>query len=200
MTDSDGRSTFAALYLGLALVSWLLFYDAMEHGKGYAGAGIAGLFLLFTVIFGIAGMYKLLTISKGKSNYDDENNIEGEKSRNSNVEVQIWRNAMPGSDGRSIFGALYIGIALVSMYEFSISDSFAAPWCLLFAVFFGIAGMYKLAPNTRKVKLSNELEDNIEKEKDRNSNLEIRIFNNKKMLAKIFFTGLFIWILYLSSA
>ena len=92
MTDSDGRSTFAALYLGLALVSWLLFYDAMEHGKGYAGAGIAGLFLLFTVIFGIAGMYKLLTISKGKSNYDDENNIEGEKSRNSNVEVRIWRN------------------------------------------------------------------------------------------------------------
>lgn len=92
MTDSDGRSTFAALYLGLALVSWLLFYDAMEHGKGYAGAGIAGLFLLFTVIFGIAGMYKLLTLSKGKSNNDDENNIEGEKSRNSNVEVRIWRN------------------------------------------------------------------------------------------------------------
>ena len=114
MADSDGRSNFAALYLGLALVSLFLFYDTMENGTGLGAAGMAGLFLLFTVIF-------------------------------------------------------------------------------------GIAGMYKLAPNTRKVKLSNELEDNIEKEKDRNSNLEIRIFNNKKMLAKIFFTGLFIWILYLSS-
>ena len=90
MTGSDGRSAFAALYLGLALVSWLLFYDAMEHGKGYAGAGIAGLFLLFTVIFGIAGMYKLLTLSKGKSNNDDENNIEGEKSRNSNLEIRMF--------------------------------------------------------------------------------------------------------------
>ena len=37
-------------------------------------------------------MYKLLTLSRGKSNNDDEINIEGEKSRNSNVEVQIWRN------------------------------------------------------------------------------------------------------------
>ena len=50
------------------------------------------LFLLLTVIFGVLGMYKLLTLSRGKSNNDDEINIEGEKSRNSNVEVQIWRN------------------------------------------------------------------------------------------------------------
>ena len=92
MADSDGRSTFAALYLGLALVSLFLFYDTMENGTGLGAAGMAGLFLLFTVIFGIAGMYKLLTLSKGKSNNDDENNIEGEKSRNSNVEVRIWRN------------------------------------------------------------------------------------------------------------
>ena len=92
MADSDGRSNFAALYLGLALVSLFLFYDTMENGTGLGAAGMAGLFLLFTVIFGIAGMYKLLTLSKGKSNNDDENNIEGEKSRNSNVEVQIWRN------------------------------------------------------------------------------------------------------------
>ena len=92
MTDSDGRSTFAALYLGLALVSILLFFESMVNGKGYAGAGMAGLFILFTVIFGIAGMYKLLTISKGKSNYDGENNIEGKKSRNSNLEILIWRN------------------------------------------------------------------------------------------------------------
>ena len=50
------------------------------------------LFFLFAVIFGIVGMYKLLTVSKGTSNNDDENNIEGEKSRNSNLEVLIWRN------------------------------------------------------------------------------------------------------------
>ena len=92
MADSDGRSNFAALYLGLALVSLLLFFVSMETATGYAGAGMITLFFLFTVIFGIAGMYKLLTLSKGKSNNDDENNIEGEKSRNSNVEVQIWRN------------------------------------------------------------------------------------------------------------
>ena len=92
MADSDGRSTFAALYLGLALVSLFLFYDTMENGTGLGAAGMAGLFLLFTVIFGIAGMYKLLTISKGKSNNDGENNIEGEKSRNSNLEILIWRN------------------------------------------------------------------------------------------------------------
>jgi len=92
MADSDGRSTFAALYLGLALVSLLLFFVSMETATGYAGAGMITLFFLFTVIFGIVGMYKLLTLSKGKSNNDDENNIEGEKSRNSNVEVRIWRN------------------------------------------------------------------------------------------------------------
>ena len=92
MTDSDGRSTFAALYLGLALVSILLFFVSMETATGYGGAGMIALFFLFAVIFGIVGMYKLLTISKGKSNNDDENNIEGEKSRNSNLEVLIWRN------------------------------------------------------------------------------------------------------------
>ena len=92
MTGSDGRSTFAALYLGLALVSLLLFFVSMETATGYAGAGMITLFFLFTVIFGIVGMYKLLTVSKGKSNNDDGNNIEGEKSRNSNVEVKIWRN------------------------------------------------------------------------------------------------------------
>jgi len=92
MADSDGRSIFGALYIGIALVSLFLFYDTMENGTGLGAAGMAGLFLLFTVIFGIAGMYKLLTLSKGKSNNDDENNIEGEKSRNSNVEVRIWRN------------------------------------------------------------------------------------------------------------
>ena len=92
MTDSGGRSTFAALYLGLALVSMLLFFVSMETATGYAGAGVITLFLLFTVIFGIVGMYKLLTLSKGTSNNDGENNIEGEKSRNSNLEVLIWRN------------------------------------------------------------------------------------------------------------
>ena len=92
MAKSDGRSTFAALYIGLALVSLLLFFVSMETATGYAGAGVITLFLLFTVIFGIVGMYKLLTLSKGTSNNDGENNIEGEKSRNSNLEVLIWRN------------------------------------------------------------------------------------------------------------
>ena len=91
MTDSDGRSTFAALYLGLALVSMLLFFVSMETATGYGGAGMIALCFLFTVIFGIAGMYKLLTLSKGTTNNDDENNIEGENSRNSNLEVLIWR-------------------------------------------------------------------------------------------------------------
>ena len=99
MTDSDGRSTFAALYLGLALVSLFLFYDTMENGTGLGAAGMIALFLLFTVIFGIVGMYKLLTLSKGKSNNDYGKmrfhkyvNIEEENSRNSNLEVLIWRN------------------------------------------------------------------------------------------------------------
>ena len=92
MTDSDGRSTFAVLYLGLALVSMLLFFVSMETATGYGGAGMITLFLLFTVIFGIVGMYKLLTLSKGISNNDGENNIDGEKRRNSNLEVLIWRN------------------------------------------------------------------------------------------------------------
>ena len=92
MASRDGRSTFAALYLGLALVSLFLFYDTMENGTGLGAAGMIGLFFLFTVIFGIVGMYKLLTLSKGKSNNDDESYIEGEKSRNSNLEVRIWRN------------------------------------------------------------------------------------------------------------
>ena len=99
MTDSDGRSTFAVLYLGLALVSMLLFFVSMETATGYAGAGVLTLLLLFTVIFGIVGMYKLLTLSKGKSNNDYGKmrfhkyvNIEEENSRNSNIEVRIWRN------------------------------------------------------------------------------------------------------------
>jgi len=106
---------------------------------------------------------------------------------------------MTDSDGRSAFGALYIGIAIVSMLSFfsimaspTMGSAFVAPWCLLFAVFFGIAGMYKLATDPRKVKYFGA-EDNIEEEKDRNSNLEIRIFNNKKMLAIIILIALFIF-------
>ena len=92
MTDSDGRSTLGGLYIGIAFVSILLFFESMANANGYAGAGMAVLFILFTVIFGIAGMYKLQTVSKGISNNDGEKNIEGEKSRNSNLEVRIWRN------------------------------------------------------------------------------------------------------------
>ena len=104
---------------------------------------------------------------------------------------------MADSDGRSTFGALYIGIAIVSMLIFfsmlenpTGSDPYIAPWCLLFAGFFGIVGMYKLATNPQ-VKYFG-VEDNIEGEKDRNSNLEVRIFNDKKMLAIIILIALFI--------
>ena len=92
MANRDGRSNFAALYIGLALVSLLLFFVSMETATGLNGAGMIALFFLFTIIFGLVGMYKLLTLSKGKSNIDDEINIEGEKISNSNIEVQIWRN------------------------------------------------------------------------------------------------------------
>ena len=92
MSNRDGRSNFAALYIGLALVSLFLFFVSMETATGLNGAGMVALFFLFTIIFGIVGMYKLLTLSKGKSNIDDEINIEGERISNSNIEVQIWRN------------------------------------------------------------------------------------------------------------
>lgn len=92
MSNRDGRSNFAALYIGLALVSLFLFFVSMETATGLNGAGMIALFFLFTIIFGIVGMYKLLTLSKGKSNIDDEINIEGERISNSNIEVQIWRN------------------------------------------------------------------------------------------------------------
>ena len=92
MSNRDGRSNFAALYIGLALVSLFLFFVSMETATGLNGAGMIALFFLFTIIFGLVGMYKLLTLSKGKSNIGDEINIEGEKISNSNIEVQIWRN------------------------------------------------------------------------------------------------------------
>ena len=92
MSNRDGRSNFAALYIGLALMSLFLFFVSMETATGLNGAGMVALFFLFTIIFGIVGMYKLLTLSKGKSNIDDEINIEGERISNSNIEVQIWRN------------------------------------------------------------------------------------------------------------
>lgn len=92
MSNRDGRSNFAALYIGLALMSLFLFFVSMETATGLNGAGMIALFFLFTIIFGIVGMYKLLTLSKGKSNIDDEINIEGERISNSNIEVQIWRN------------------------------------------------------------------------------------------------------------
>ena len=92
MSNRDGRSNFAALYIGLALVSLFLFFVSMETATGLNGAGMIALFFLFTIIFGLVGMYKLLTLSKGKSNIDDEINIEGERISNSNIEVQIWRN------------------------------------------------------------------------------------------------------------
>jgi|TARA_B110000914_G_scaffold1286_1_gene1162 hypothetical protein len=110
-----------------------------------------------------------------------------------------YANTVADNDGRSIFGALYIVIALVSIFEFfnimantTMGNAFVAPCCLFFAVFFGIAGIHKLSTDPHKVELNNEIEDNIEKKKYRNSNLEIRILKNKKMLAIIIVIALFI--------
>ena len=137
MVDSDGRSAFGALYIGIATVSMLSFFNVMASPT-MGNEFFAPWYLLFVVFFGIAGIYKILTISKGKSinvetihqaqirrlrawkrnlqekqtdedlsekigwvegrirffgaESDDDSYIEGEKSRNSNIEVRIWRD------------------------------------------------------------------------------------------------------------
>lgn len=137
MKNSDGRSILAALYLAIAAASLLSFFSIIASPT-MGTAFVAPWWLLFAVFFGIAGMYKLLTISKGKSNNvetihqaqirsllalkrnlqekqtdedlsgkiewiegrirffeaesDDDSSIVGKKSRNSNIEVRIWRD------------------------------------------------------------------------------------------------------------
>ena len=121
MARGDGRSIFGFVYIGFSLFSLWLFYQVMYHdaSTGYAGAGVAVLCLLCAVLFGIMGTYKLLTRKKsksthevydfteqgneashkflspqhrGNSNSDFREYTDGKKRKNSNIEVQIWRN------------------------------------------------------------------------------------------------------------
>ena len=121
MAGADGRSIFGFVYIGFSLVSLWILNQVMYHdaSTGYAGAGIAGLCILCAVIFGIMGTYKLMTREKGNSSDEDydfsvqgnetshkflipqhngNSNFDlgeytGEKRRkNSNIEVQIWKN------------------------------------------------------------------------------------------------------------
>ena len=122
MAGGDGRSIFGSVYIGFSLASLWLFYQVMYHdaSTGYAAAGVAGLCLLCAVLFGIMGLYKLLTRNISKSNHEvydftKQGNeashkfmmirqhrgnaspelgyyASGKKRKNTNIEVQIWRN------------------------------------------------------------------------------------------------------------
>jgi len=120
MAGGDGRSIFGFVYIGFSLASYWLLDQVVNHGAahGHAGAGVAALCLLFSVVFGIAGTYKLLTRNKSGLNHeihdytkqrDGEShkfiinprgvmvvklkeNEMGKNQKNSNIEVQIWRN------------------------------------------------------------------------------------------------------------
>ena len=137
MAGRDGRSIFGFVYIGFSLASlWLL--NQVEHHSasyGHSGAGVAALCLLFSVVFGIAGTYKLLTRNKRKLNHEIHDytkqrdgashkfminprgvtvvrlkeNEMGKNQKNSNIEVQIWRNK-PLLAIILILGILVIGL------------------------------------------------------------------------------------------
>ena len=121
MAGGDGRSIFGFVYIAFSLASLWSLDQVVNHGaaNGYAGAGVAALCLLFSVTFGIAGAYKLLTRNKSKSNHEvydytkqgdgashkfminprgvttvvqlKENEMR-KNQKNSNIEIQIWKN------------------------------------------------------------------------------------------------------------
>ena len=137
MAGGDGRSIFAFVYIGFSLASLWLLDQVVNHGAahGYAGAGVAALCLLFSVVFGIAGTYKLLTRNKSELNHEIHDytkqrdgashkfiinprgvtvgklkeNEMGKNQKNSNIEVQIWRNK-PLLAIILILGTLIIGL------------------------------------------------------------------------------------------
>lgn len=120
MAGGDGRSIFGFVYIAFSLASYWLLDQVVNHGAahGHAGAGVAALCLLFSVVFGIAGTYKLLTRNKSGLNHEIHDytkqqdgashkfiinprgvtvvklkeNEMGKNQKNSNIEVQIWRN------------------------------------------------------------------------------------------------------------
>ena len=120
MAGGDGRSIFGFVYTGFSLASLWLLDQEMNHRvvANPAGAAVQTLCLLFAVIFGIAGTYKLLTRNKSKSNhavYDYTKQGDGashkfminprgvtvvklkenemrKNQKNSNIEIQIWKN------------------------------------------------------------------------------------------------------------
>jgi len=120
MAGGDGRSIFGFVYIAFSLASFWLLDQVVNHGAahGHAGAGVAALCLLFSVVFGIAGTYKLLTRNKSGLNHEIHDytkqrdgashkfiinprgvtvvklkeNEMGKNQKNSNIEVQIWRN------------------------------------------------------------------------------------------------------------
>jgi len=121
MAGGDGRSIFGIVYTGFSLASLWLLDQEMNHRvvANPAGAAVETLCLLFAVIFGIAGTYKLLTRNKSKSNHEvydytkqgdgashkfminprgvttvvqlKENEMR-KNQKNSNIEIQIWKN------------------------------------------------------------------------------------------------------------
>mgnify|MGYP001368514270 FL=1 len=121
MAGGDGRSIFGIVYTGFSLASLWLLDQEMNHRvvANPAGAAVQTLCLLFAVIFGIAGTYKLLTRNKSKSNHEvydytkqgdgashkfminprgvttvvqlKENEMR-KNQKNSNIEIQIWKN------------------------------------------------------------------------------------------------------------
>lgn len=95
MTRGDGRAIFASLYFAATLMSiWLFFIIANNTRPSYGDGGAMILCILSAIFFGIIGLYKLLTLSKGKSNNINRNYNFGEKRVNSNIEVKIWQNKL----------------------------------------------------------------------------------------------------------
>ena len=120
MKNSEGRHIFGFVYIGIAILGVLLCFIAINEGNGLGSAGVAGIGIWIAIIFGIMGIYKLLTFSKGslvpKDRYSDKNittfgNREeaiesyrshsiadgerfplGDEIVNSNIEVRIWKN------------------------------------------------------------------------------------------------------------
>lgn len=120
MKNSDGRHIFGIVYIGFAILGVLLCFIAINEGNGLGSVGVAGLGILVAIVFGIMGIYKLLTISKGrkvpKDRYSDktittfgsreeaidsyrrhsitdgERFLLSDEIVNSNIEVRIWKN------------------------------------------------------------------------------------------------------------
>tara|TARA_B100001996_G_scaffold126545_4_gene95925 strand:+ start:7743 stop:8078 length:336 start_codon:yes stop_codon:yes gene_type:complete len=95
MTRGDGRAIFGGIYFAATLMSiWLFFIIDNNPRPSYGDAGAMILCILSAVFFAIIGLYKLLTLSKGKSNNKNQSYNFGEKRSNSNIEVKIWRNKL----------------------------------------------------------------------------------------------------------